>query len=101
MLHQDVPCPRKSDYQIPDRGISANRIYLYSEDSGIIHGLGGEGRARNGRLATIGPLTSTFESDFFCGFWLWAPLCLVIFFEAFFDLAFLLRVFFLVMIITR
>src|SRR5205807_2431581 len=65
---------------------------------------GGEGWACNGRLGSIGPLTTTFESDFLCRFWLGALAaldCLLIFFETFFDLALLLRVFFLVMILTR
>src|SRR5207244_12747315 len=62
---------------------------------------GGEGPACDGMLASIGPLSTAFESGFLCSLWLRARVCLVSFFETLFDLTLLLRVFFLVMVLTR
>src|SRR5207247_6756643 len=62
---------------------------------------GGEGPACNGMLAAIEPLSTAFESGFLCSLWLRARVFLVSFFETLFDLTLLLRVFFLVMVLTR
>src|SRR5207245_5334236 len=56
---------------------------------------GGEGRACNGMLAAVRPLSTAFESEFLCGFLLWALVCLVSFLETLFDMILLLRVFIL------
>jgi hypothetical protein len=51
-------------------------------------------------IGTVGPLSAGFEGGFLCGFWFRALVGLMIFFETFFDLVLVLRVFFFAMVFT-
>src|SRR2546430_1977985 len=101
MLHQNVSCLGKATIRSPivvSARIESISIVKTREPS---KAWGGEGPACNGRLAAIEPLSTAFESGFLCNLRLRERVCLVSFFEALFDLTLLLRVFFLVMVLTR
>jgi hypothetical protein len=49
---------------------------------------------------TAGRLSAGFRSGFLCGFWFRVLVGLIIFFETFFDLVLLVRVFFFAMVFT-
>jgi len=52
-------------------------------------------------LGAGGPLSGGFESGLPCDLWFRALVGLMIFFETFFDLVLILRVFFLAMVFTN